>query len=102
MSSGKQRLAQPRRVCDIHVRLIGAGLIGGACSPVVNPIRGRSGTFDSSLIGSRSPFPRNMAHVMLRRLAAHWNLVEITNRIWASAVAGGRPPLPFLGGVVAD
>jgi hypothetical protein len=30
MSSGKQRFAQPRRVSDIHVRLIGAGLIGGA------------------------------------------------------------------------
>jgi hypothetical protein len=57
MSSGKHRFAQPRRVSDIHVRLIGAGLIGGACSPVMNPISGRSGTFDSSLIGSRSPFP---------------------------------------------
>jgi hypothetical protein len=39
----------------------------------MNPINGRSGTFDSSLIGSWNPFPRNMAHVMLRRLAAGWN-----------------------------
>src|ERR1700723_127049 len=97
MSSGKQRLAQPRRVSDIHVRLIGAGLIGGACPPVVNPISGRSGTFDSSLIGSRNPFPRNMAHVMLRRLAAPWNSDEITNRCWVGTAAGavgapnGRP-----------
>ena len=55
---------------------------------MMNPISGRSGTFDSSLIGSRNPFPRNMAHVMLRRLAARWNSDEITNRSWVSAVAG--------------
>jgi hypothetical protein len=88
MSSGKQRFAQPRRVSDIQVRLIDAGLIGGARSPVVNPISGRSGTFDSSLIGSRSPFPRNLAHVTPRQLAAGWNSDEITNRCWVSAVAG--------------
>ncbi len=65
----------------------------------MNPISGRSGTFDSSLIGSRSPFPRNVAHVMLRRLAARWNSDEITNRsCWVDAVVGAAgsrvPPSP--------
>src|ERR1700744_517351 len=102
MSRGKHRLAQPRRVCDIHVRVLGAGLIGRVGSPVVNPIRGRSGTFDSSLIGSRSPFPRNMAHVMLRRLGGHWKPVKITNRNWVSAVAGAAARFPSSGTVVTD
>ena len=38
-------------ISDIHVRLIGAGLIGGALSRVMNPISGREGLLDSSLIG---------------------------------------------------
>jgi hypothetical protein len=66
--------------------LVGDGTIAGALPPVVNPISGRS--LAVSFIGSWSPFPRNMAHVMLRRLAARWNSDEITDRSWAIAVPG--------------
>src|SRR6202012_3505685 len=36
------------------------------------------------------------------RLAAHWNSVEITNRIWVSAVAGAAARFPSSGTVVTD
>jgi hypothetical protein len=39
-------------ISDIHVRLIGAGLIGGALSRVMNPISGRAWLLDLSLTGS--------------------------------------------------
>jgi hypothetical protein len=39
-------------ISDIQVRLIGAGLICGALSRVMNPIRGRAGLLDLSLIRS--------------------------------------------------
>jgi hypothetical protein len=53
MSIGKHRLGQPLRVADIadiHVRLLGAGVIRGASSRVVNPISGRAGMLELSLI----------------------------------------------------
>jgi hypothetical protein len=43
MSIGKHRLGQLCHISDIHVRPIGAGTIGGALSPVTNPISGRAG-----------------------------------------------------------
>jgi hypothetical protein len=52
MSIGKHRLGQPMRMSDIsviHVRLIGAGLIGGTLSRVMNPISGRASVSDLSL-----------------------------------------------------
>src|ERR1700747_2077989 len=52
MSIGKHLVGQAWRVSDIHARLIGAGVIGGALSPVMNPIRGRVCLSDWSLIGS--------------------------------------------------
>jgi hypothetical protein len=36
-------------ISDIHVRLIGAGLIWGALSRVMNPISGRASPLDLSL-----------------------------------------------------
>jgi hypothetical protein len=53
MSIGKHRFGQPLRVSeifDIHGRLTGAGLICGALSRVMNPISGRAGPLDLSLI----------------------------------------------------
>jgi hypothetical protein len=53
MSIGKHRLGQPLFASDcfaIHVRLGDAGVICGALSAVMNPIRGRTGLLDSSLI----------------------------------------------------
>jgi hypothetical protein len=50
MSNGKHRFGQPRRISDIHARLIPAGLIGGALSRVTNPISGRTGLLELSLI----------------------------------------------------
>jgi hypothetical protein len=55
MSIGKHRLGQPLRasdISDIHARLIGAGVISGAASRVMNPISGRAGLLDLSLIRS--------------------------------------------------
>ncbi|HUE31743.1 MAG TPA: hypothetical protein VMQ38_02280 [Mycobacterium sp.] len=55
MSIGKHRLGQPMRlsaISDIHVRLIGAGVIGGALSRVMNPISGWACVLGSSLTGS--------------------------------------------------
>src|ERR1700747_3855307 len=55
ISIGKHRLGQPLRssaISDIHARLIGAGVICGALSRVMNPISGRAGLLDSSLIRS--------------------------------------------------
>ena len=42
----KHRVGEPARISAIHVRLIGAGLIGGASSRVTNPISGRAGLLD--------------------------------------------------------
>jgi len=50
MSIGKHRLGQPSRVSDIHFRLTGAGTICGASVRVMNPISGRGGLSDLSLI----------------------------------------------------
>src|SRR5271165_4387068 len=55
MSIGKHRLGQPLRnsdISDIHARLIGAGEIRGALSPVMNPISGWAGLLNLSLIRS--------------------------------------------------
>jgi hypothetical protein len=52
MSIGKHRVGHPSRVSDIHVRLTGAGVICGASSRVMNPISGRAGLSDLSLIRS--------------------------------------------------
>jgi hypothetical protein len=52
MSIGKHRLGQPMRssdISDIHARLIGAGLTGGALSRVMNPISGGPCVSDLSL-----------------------------------------------------
>src|SRR6516165_9812042 len=60
MSIGKHRLGQPIRIpdiSDIHVRPIGAGLICGALSRVMNPISGRACLLDLSLIGSSIRWP---------------------------------------------
>jgi hypothetical protein len=55
MNIGKHRVGEPLPVADIsdiHVRLTGAGTMWGASSRVVNPIRGRVGLLDLSLIRS--------------------------------------------------
>src|ERR1700722_7608099 len=66
MSIGKHRVGHPSRVSDIHVRLTGAGVICGASSRVTNPISGRAGLVDFSLIGSSiswgHPVPPALEH----------------------------------------
>ena len=52
MSIGKHRFGHPFRISDIHGRLMGAGVIGGALSWVVNAISGRACPPDLSLIDS--------------------------------------------------
>ena len=49
--SGRSRVSD---ISDIHVRLIGAGVICGALSRVMNPISRRAGLLDLSLIRCRS------------------------------------------------
>ncbi|BBZ69241.1 hypothetical protein MPRS_03340 [Mycobacterium paraseoulense] len=52
ISIGKHRFGQPFRISDIHFRLIGAGVTGGALSWLVNAISGRVGPPDLALIDS--------------------------------------------------
>jgi hypothetical protein len=69
MSNGKHRLGHPLRISDIsdiHARLIGAGLIGGAFPRVMNPISGRVCVSDLSL-DVWNPLPHSTCHAMAAR-----------------------------------
>jgi hypothetical protein len=84
MSIGKHRLGQPLRdsdISDIHVRLIGAGLICGALSRVMNPISGRGGLLDLSLIRSSISWGRPLPQT-LESLST-----------WGTSCFGGFGPL---------
>src|ERR1700733_566145 len=101
MSIGKHRVGHPSRVSDIHVRLTGAGEICGASSRVMNPISGRAGPFDLSLIRSSISWgdrvatdvgiasPEKMAQVVLPRLRPVGDATETST--YRSAVGGGKP-----------